>query len=583
MATDMGPGGGGKKSGLAANYFYGGSYGGSGRLGEGLTDGASLVGLPRFYFLATNTYGSAEAPLDPGSGGNGPNLTTSGYMGGSGGGAVRIIADQIVVNGLISANGTVPVGSSHGSGGSGGGIYITCSTITGTNGTLSANGAQGQASGGGAGGGRIAVAYEPVAQGALPVPSVRFSAAPGKSGGGNTTLSGDIGTLWFPDAYFFSPTNLFTGQWMAPAPSELALDGWTVSNVWVRLPGINLTVTNALTIAGTDNERYKLEFTNAATIQCGQLRLSGASLTLGGVTTERSPTYRNPFPADVAGPTLTCAGDLIMTNAARFHVYAGLTNAGAPPWCGVRVEVGNDLLIATNCWVYPVSHPTNGASPLFTMRNLTVGCGGGFNADCFGCAGGIGDSLAYGEGAPTEKSHGAGYGGTGGVGYRSGSPGLPYGSAAAPTAPGSGAKSPPSLNNYGPYGGGSVQIRAEKKVNFYGVITANGGKGQSNYGGGASGGGIYITCHSFIGNSNALLQANGGGGQNYGGTALYGGGGGSGGRIAVWRVRDFSASAVSNSVSGGLGGIPNNGLTNAAPGTFIMDWLPAEGTLIQLR
>ncbi|MDD4017443.1 MAG: hypothetical protein PHV28_05810, partial [Kiritimatiellae bacterium] len=74
-----GPGGGGKKSGSGANYFYGGSYGGSGRLGAGV-DG-SLVGLTRIYFLATNTYGSAEAPMDPGGGGNGPNQPGSGYMG----------------------------------------------------------------------------------------------------------------------------------------------------------------------------------------------------------------------------------------------------------------------------------------------------------------------------------------------------------------------------------------------------------------------------------------------------------------------------------------------------------------------
>ncbi|MDD4017236.1 MAG: hypothetical protein PHV28_04755 [Kiritimatiellae bacterium] len=524
--------------------------------------------------------------MDPGSGGNGPNQPVSGYMGGSGGGAVRVIADRVVVNGLISANGTVPVGISHGSGGSGGSIYLTCSTITGTNGTLSANGGPGQNLGGGAGGGRIAVAYDPVTQGALPVPSVRFSAASDKSGGGETTLSGDIGTLWFPDAYFFSPTNLFTGQWMAPAPAELGLAEWTVSNVWVRLPGINLTVTNALTIAGTDSERYKLEFTNAATIQCGQFLLSGASLTLGGVPSERSPTVRNPFPAGVAGPTLTCAGDLILTNAARFHVYAGLTNAGAPSWCGARVDVGNDLLIATNCWIFPVSHPTNGASPLFTMRNLTVGRGCGFNADALGFSGGTGAynlTVAYGYGAPTEGGHGAGYGGTGGVGYINfGRPGVAYGSAAAPTAPGSGAKSATSLNNFGPYGGGSVQIRAAKTVTLQGAITAKGGKGQANYGGGASGGGIYITCRTFIGNSNALLQASGGGGHYYT-TGQYGGGGGGGGRIAVWRVRDFSASAVSNSVSGGLGGIPNNGLTNAAPGTFILDWLPADGTLMQFQ
>jgi len=585
----QGPGGGGILSGTGgggtSGYFFGGSYGGMGRIGN--PKQCNLLNQTAYCCLATNTYGSAEAPLHPGSGGTAPHQTVSGYMGGSGGGAVRIVADHVVVNGKISANGTKPVGSSHGSGGSGGGIYITCSTITGTNGSITVNaGPSGGGLGGGGGGGRIAVAYDPEAQGMLPVPSVTFSAAPSSSGGQGTFLPGDIGTLWFPDAYFFSPTNLFTGQWVAPVPPDLVLPEWTVSNMWVRLPSFSLTVTNAVTITGTNYMCCKLEIMNATTVRCGQVKISGATLGLGNGFLDTYPTFRNPFPASAEGATLAVANDLILTNAARLYVFAGGTHAASPSGIGARVEVGNDLLIATNCWVFPVSHPTNGASPLFTMRNLTVGRGGGFNADCFGYAGGKGvyntaGAMAYGLGAPAAWAAGAGYGGVGFLGYLQGTAGDVYGSADAPIEPGSGAKAATSAYTVGPYGGGSVQIRAGKAVTLLGTITASGGSGEANYGGGASGGGIYITCRTFIGNSNALLQANGGNGAGIPGKS--GGGGGGGGRIAVWRVRDFSASVFSNSVSGGLSKLGSDSTTNAAPGTFVLDWLPADGTLMQFQ
>lgn len=584
-----GPGGGGPGSGpnLGGGAFFGASYGGSGRNGAGV-DGRTL-GVPYISLLATNIYGSAEIPLFPGSGGSGPNQTVAGYIGGSGGGAVRITAVSATVNGQISANGVVPVGISHACAGSGGGIYITCSTLTGTNGSIMANaGPSGGGLGGGGGGGRIAVVYEPAAQSLLPVPSIVFSAASSVSGGSNTTLPGDIGTLWFPDATFFSPTNLFTGQWLVPGLTDLTLSDWTVSNVWVRLPVTNLTVANTLTIAGTDFGRFKLEFNQPAVIHCGQARISGASLSLGDAPIERTPSARNPYPKDGVGSSLICTGNMILTNSARFYVYAGLNHEGSPDWCGAQVNVGNDLLLATNCWIFPVSHPTNGASPVFNMRNLTVAGGGGFNADALGYSGGTGaynTVAAYGPGRATGGTHGAGYGSVGTPGYLTGSPGPGgvYGSEDAPTAPGSGARAAPSGfgNTFGPYGGGSVQIRAEKTVTFQGIITANGGSGMPNYGAGSSGGGIYITCYTFNGASNALLRANGGNGTYPHNS--YGGGAGGGGRIAVWRVKDPLPLAVSNSVSGGFGWLPNSAVTNAGPGTIKWGWLPAAGTVIGFR
>jgi len=512
-------------------------------------------------------------------------------MGGSGGGAVRIDAVSVAVNGSISANGIPPVGWSHATAGSGGSVYITCTTLHGTNGTITADaGTAGTTLGGGAGGGRIAVAYEPVAQTFLPVPSIAFSVASSKSGGRDTTLPGDIGTLWFPDARLFSPTNLFTGQWMASEPTELALSDWTVSNVWIRFSSVtNVTIEHALTIEGTDSEMHKLEFVGPVTIQCDQADIRGATLSVGNVPSDRTPSGRNPHPKDAEGSALLCAGDLNLTNAAQLYVYAGRFRTDQPDACGAQIDVTGNLKIATNCWIFPVSHPTNGAAPIFNMRNLTVAAGGGFNADALGYSGGTGAmyaAVAYGPGKATRGNHGAGYGGAGALGHRTDIPGngVAYGSADAPTAPGSGTSAAQSgtLAFFGPYGGGSVQIHAERAVTLNGIISANGGSGLDNYGGGASGGGIYLTCKTFAGSSSTRLRANGGNGHRST-TGLYGGGAGGGGRIAVWRVRDLSPSAVSNSVSGGIGWGPDLTATQAEAGSIVYDWLPEDTTLILLR
>ena len=56
---------------------------------------------------------------------------------------------------------------------------------------------------------------------------------------------------------------------------------------------------------------------------------------------------------------------------------------------------------------------------------------------------------------------------------------------------------------------------------------------------------------------------------------------GGGGRIAVWRIHDYSpggngALVISNSVSGGTVGTPA-----AAAGTIVWGWLPAPGTVFK--
>jgi hypothetical protein len=101
------------------------------------------------------TYGSAERPVDPGSGGG---LGWGPLLGGSeGGGAIRLtVGGTLTVDGHLSANGNDGWQDNAG-GGSGGSLWIEASTLAGT-GAITADGGWGELwFGGGGGGGRIAV------------------------------------------------------------------------------------------------------------------------------------------------------------------------------------------------------------------------------------------------------------------------------------------------------------------------------------------------------------------------------------------------------------------------------------------
>jgi len=153
----------------------GGAYGGDG--GKGGDDGGLRGGN------GDKAFGFSENPRDIGltgaHGGGAQGYDGSGLpgSGGRGGGALRIEASKIVLEGTISSNGAKGVdsllaeGSAGGGGGAGGSVRIIASTFI-FNGVLSANGGGGgdkrqisdlsvaNAGGGGGGGGRISVTYD---------------------------------------------------------------------------------------------------------------------------------------------------------------------------------------------------------------------------------------------------------------------------------------------------------------------------------------------------------------------------------------------------------------------------------------
>ncbi|MBK8231180.1 MAG: hypothetical protein IPK72_11445 [Candidatus Eisenbacteria bacterium] len=100
------------------------------------------------------TYGSVTEPVTLGSGGG--RDVNSGYDGGKGGGAIRlIVGGELRVDGGLRSDGVDCSGLDAG-GGAGGSIWVTAGSVTGA-GAISASGGKTLRNGGGGGGGRVAL------------------------------------------------------------------------------------------------------------------------------------------------------------------------------------------------------------------------------------------------------------------------------------------------------------------------------------------------------------------------------------------------------------------------------------------
>ncbi|NLE41837.1 MAG: hypothetical protein GX615_08410, partial [Lentisphaerae bacterium] len=454
--------------------MMGGGYGGAGGKANGVN------GMP---------YGSATAPVEPGSGGGAADDNTR--TGGNGGGAIVIESvGAVVLDGSLLADGDNGVGT-HAAGGSGGGIYVQCPTIAGV-GTLSAKGGLGQGLwGGGGGGGRIALVYDPVQQAAVPNANVRLHASHGSAPA--EIYLGSTGTFHLPDTRLLLDSNGFLyhgGTPVIPGFTSWEANRIVVTNTYFRLPdSFRLNVTNDLVLSGTTPLVNRLEGSNCI-ITCGSLRLD-KNVGLG--------------------------------------VYGGVTD-GAPASHGARVAVSGDMAVGAGAWVYPYSHPTNGGSPVFTMNNLSIAATAGFDASGRGYPGGIvGSTVGKGPGGGISNGDGFSAGGGGHGGFGGSNPagyGLTNGLALAPLGPGSGGGGR-DASNTGGNGGGLVRIEARGSVVLDGSLLANGDRRAGDYAAGGSGGGIFVTCRSLGGTG--MIAANGEGSSS----AKYSGGGG-GGRVAVW-------------------------------------------------
>lgn len=544
----------------------GGSYGGRGGATSDNNSG------PR--------YGSATMPTNCGSGGSARPPGSPGD-GGNGGGAVWIVASGTVTvagTGYIAANGGN--GSEYeGGGGSGGSILIQCGTLMG-NGSLQAKGGDRSTwngDNGSGGGGRIALYYTNWNfQGTV---NIRGGVA--SSGWGR---AGDPGTLYTSGGEILS-TNMFG-------------HGFRYAGAATNWAPASLLMTNAV-IWLDRNVTYLQVAGDCLLNHSSELRVFGSE--------------------ENTNMTLFTVGqDLVLTNGSTLYVYSGVTNEG--PDGAEVVTVGRDVIIATNCAVFPTSYGslwvdaqhnavsrhvnpeirypawgdparTNGGSVRFEIgRDLRIHGGGAFNANWRGYAGGFwnyispgGNSnewnLGWGPGAYNNtRGPGAGHGGVGGKSENGLGGGPAYGDERAPAKPGSGG----SYNSDRQYwmqfagdGGGVVRVKVGREARIDGVVSAN-GQNALDAGGGGSGGSVWIWCQTFSG-SGAITATGGNGGSS------NGGGGGAGGRIAIWYKRNMwngMPIEVPTSVAGGIG--YQGSSSSGDPGTVV--WRPlSSGTVIVIR
>ncbi len=187
--------------------------------------------------MSCAVYGDAFAPVDPGSGGNGGKACR-------GGGAVRITADTLQLDGTLRANGQN--GADYTGGGSGGSIWLDVGTLQGTGSIQASGGLRGRDAGDG-GGGRIAV----YAQNAEAFTPSALEAKANAGAGWGTVFMGVPRTVAVtctgqgvcdpagPVAIPYGGTNAFA---FTPAPVSLATNGteiavadtfeWVNSGLW---------------------------------------------------------------------------------------------------------------------------------------------------------------------------------------------------------------------------------------------------------------------------------------------------------------------------------------------------------------
>jgi hypothetical protein len=558
-----GPGGGagGDPAQGAGHGGYGGRQGGNG------------------FLFGGSVYGSASAPLAPGSGGGDAYDAQGGTHGG---GAVRIAASGCVtVNGSILANGLWDRydGQNGRKGtGSGGSVYITCRTLAGTTGLISADGGAATNTNpqGSGGGGRIAVSNDVAAQALEPAPFVRFSANCGNRDVGETSRGG-IGSIYLTDARLLADglTNVLYGRIESPLAftnSFLAIS----NNRWIGFAGgVQAVVTGDVQVSGAFSK----------------LELGGANVaSFAGIP------YRFDQPG---GSGLKVGGSLVLTNSAQLRVFSGATTNPALV-AGASVEVGGQWYQGTGIATYVHSHPTNGASPSFAVGSFVLTSNAVLNAGALAAPSdapilGFGFAGAWGSGgASNTATHywgwgngngyyggGAGYGGSG-YAY-SGLGGVTYGDSNAPALPGSGGGSRNYTYAGGGAGGGLIRLTASGQVTLKAgsTVKADGTMGRNatgtdRVGGGGAGGGIYITCNTFACESNVTISA-------AGGKAAQGnGGGGGGGRVAIWRVADTSPGLPPVNVAGGMGrsNAVDEVAYNGATGTVVWGWIASEAPIV---
>jgi len=348
-AASTGPG-----AGVEGSNAGGAGHGGMGGNGE---DGT----------LGGNTYGDLFEPISIGSGGG----STSSDPGGAGGGAIKLeIANEIVLNGMISANGFD--GQDGSGGGTGGSIWILSDIFSGSGDICADGGGIGAYydGGGGGAGGRIAIDVSS---------TDTFSGTVSAYGnGGNQT--GAAGTIyWTAEDHLIIDNSSQTG-----AVTTLASDHYIFNQIDIFGNGI-------LRILGADSQ---LTLTNDTLDGDGSGRL------------EVEGTINAPSDYFIWGVTLVVFKELSGPINITIQEYSGLElTANASPYLN-GVFSFESVTIQEGAVLHLVSYDGSDADYGVTLQldSLFVDEGGVIEADGQGYAASTGPGAGFDGG-------GAGHGG----------------------------------------------------------------------------------------------------------------------------------------------------------------------------
>ncbi|MBU0982122.1 hypothetical protein KKC94_05530, partial [Patescibacteria group bacterium] len=423
--------------GVPTSIYGGASYGGTGE--------------KRSYTDTHEVYGSITAPVDLGSG----SQTRSG------GGAIRLTAANMIINGTISADANT---AGNYGGGSGGSVYLTTTgQISGT-GTISADGKVGGS------GGRIAIYY--ATQTDSRTVHAYGSTYSNKFGGAgtvylkDTTANTDELIIDNNDLTGDTPQDYLNGKTpLTPSGTPLSL---SVNQITVRNNGyLDLNSDTTLTFEDADG----LGWTDD-----GFIADNGGNLYDGSTGGDASD---GPFEDGYA-----------VTIPSGATLYGNTTKSF--PSLTVSGTLTHSANYSTD--VYGVNYTISG--------DLTVAVGGLIDVEAMGFA------ATYGSGVPTSLYAGASYGGLGAKNATSDTHDV-YGSITAPVDLGSGSQYRS--------GGGKIQLTAANMI-INGTISAD-AKTDGNYGGG-SGGSVYLTTTGQI-SGTGTISADGKAGGSGGRIAIY--------------------------------------------------------------
>jgi cysteine-rich repeat protein len=469
------------------------------------------------------TYGSVKEP---------DTLGSRGYGGGTGGGAVRLVASgTLTMNGTISANGNDPGCSNGRSGGSGGSIWLDAATLAGA-GSLSANGGDGPGCGWygpGSGGGRIAIYYTNDTSSIISGQSFTANGGDGKysydSGGG--------GTIFWDDEDDSLPNG-----------SLLVSNNRTDGNPTRQVAGSTVTV-DYLNIK--DYADYEVPDTAILALSSGAtLDSSGASPSLtvdsGGTINLNDAVISSDLDFTNNG-NLGLSGDMVVETGGDFRtagtITGGLTSLTVQDTATFihasddQLFSGSDLIVESGgtfiqentvtmdvdtVWIKSggtLTHCDNSTSKtcVIDISATTVTIDGTVDVDGLGFDASEGDG-AGGDGA---AAGGGGHADTGGEGYDSSvaqaNGGDAYGTADNPTTLGSGGGNDTG-GGAGGDGGGHVKIVASGTMTIDGTITANGVSASTNQAGGGAGGSIWLSADTWAGSSGTITASGGSGAGN---------------------------------------------------------------------